>query len=411
MSYNSGYGSSSAPAGRSPSRPRNGAAAGAGAPPVRGGGVGDYPPPPAPPGGRGDYGGRSDYGRSDSGYAPPPPRGADDRYQRGGSSAAPGSSSSRYAPQQPRYDAPQPSSRYAAPDDRATRDALFSGSGYDHDTRRYPARAPAPSGGGAPAAAGEYQRRVHEREADGYFYSQEDEEHAYREARDRIERVKDQSVDTTRSALRKMREAEEAGASGMRRLQEQEEKLSTVESRMTDADYHATRADNKTDELTKLNKNFVAATFSFSNPFTSKKRREEKLRRQVEEQTRHAEEREAVRRAATEGHRTMDAALADAEGRHMPGHYPSAAAAGASSSATGRSRAYYMDDEVDDEKEREIDGNLDELSAGLGRLRMMGLSMGDAISRTSDQATRIGTRVDTVNDRVKRTGGKLERIS
>ncbi|KAI9175297.1 Protein transport protein S9 plasma membrane t-SNARE [Blastocladiella emersonii ATCC 22665] len=351
---------------------------------------------PAPSSSSG-YGSRGGYGgRSDSGYL-----GHDDG----------GSSSSRYgAPSPSRYPAPrQPQGGYPrAPQyDERGRDELFQGSGYDPRSRTGTGPSPPNAGGAYPPAAASYERRRHEREDEGYFYSAEDEEHAYQETRGAIERVKDQSVDTSRSALRRIRETEEVAAGTARKLQEQTDKLTHVEQKMTEAEYHAHRAENKTQDLQRLNKNFIASAFSFSNPFTRSKRKEEKLRREIDEKRRLEEEKEEQRKAGAAAHRAMETTIADAEGRHTPGHYPSR-----SGGANGgsRSRAHYLDGEEDCDKEREIDSNLDEISAGLGRLKMMASAMGDSIEASSRQADRISRKTDGVTDRVRRTDAKLGRM-
>ncbi|ORZ36626.1 hypothetical protein BCR44DRAFT_1432267, partial [Catenaria anguillulae PL171] len=193
----------------------------------------------------------------------------------------------------------------------------------------------------------------------------------------------------------------------MRRLQEQGDKLTQVEARMTDADYHANRAENKTQELQRLNKNFIASTFSFSNPFTKARRKEEKLRKEVDERKRVEQEHEEQRKAQRENARHMGTALDTAQGRHVPGQYGGAGPAPVTSGS--RSRAHYLEGEEDCDKEREIDNNLDEISSGLARLKMMGMAMGESIERSNQQIDRIDRRTDTVNDRVKRTEAKLGR--
>ncbi|KNE61843.1 hypothetical protein AMAG_07119 [Allomyces macrogynus ATCC 38327] len=402
MSYNSGY-----PAPRARSRSRGpaedryygGAPSPSSAQPpradsgymdpnARGRGYGDQ-------GGRGGYqGGQGGYG-SQGGYQSQYQGGYQSQYQ-GSSSYATSSSSSAVA-QRGQYYPPAPA------DARAE---LFQGSGYD--PRAGGGRGgPAPPPAGAPAP-GEYERRHHPQEAEGVFYSAEDEERAYQDTYAEIQQVKGESVQTSRSALRKIRETEEVAASSMRRLQEQNDKLTHVEERMTQAEYHAHKAENKTQDLQKLNKNFILSTFSFSNPFTRSKRKEEKLRKELEAKNKLAAEKEALRKENQAQQRNLETSLNDAEGKHTPGHYPGASS---SSAAPQRSRADYLPEEENCEMEREIDSNLDEISSGLGRLKMMGLAMGDAIDQSNEQLGRIDRRTDQVHDRVQRTGAKLHQMA
>ncbi|KNE62845.1 hypothetical protein, variant [Allomyces macrogynus ATCC 38327] len=392
MSYNSGY-----PAPRARSRSRGpaedryygGSSSPSAAQPPRAD-SGYMDPNARGRGGYGDQGGRGGY-QSQGGY-----QGGQGGYQSQyqGSSGYGASSSSSAVAQRGQYYPPAPA------DARAE---LFQGSGYDPRTG---GRSPAPPPAGAPS--GEYERRHHPQEAEGVFYSAEDEERAYQDTYAEIQQVKGESVQTSRSALRKIRETEEVAASSMRRLQEQNDKLTHVEERMTQAEYHAHKAENKTQDLQKLNKNFILSTFSFSNPFTRSKRKEEKLRKELEAKNKLAAEKEALRKENAAQQRNLETSLNDAEGRHTPGHYPGASS---SSAAPQRSRADYLPEEENCEMEREIDSNLDEISSGLGRLKMMGLAMGDAIDQSNEQLGRIDRRTDQVHDRVQRTGAKLHQMA
>ncbi|KAJ3358074.1 hypothetical protein GGF32_000776 [Allomyces javanicus] len=405
MSYNSGY---PAPRARSRSRgPADDRYYGASSSPAS---ASQQQPPRADSGymdpnarGRGyggDQGGRGGYqgGYQGSGYQSQGGYASQGGYQsqyHGSSGYGASSSSSSAVAQRGQYYPPAPA------DARAE---LFQGSGYDPRTGGRGGPAPPP----ASAPPGEYERRHHPQEAEGVFYSAEDEERAYQDTYAEIQQVKGESVQTSRSALRKIRETEEVAASSMRRLQEQNDKLTHVEERMTQAEYHAHKAENKTQDLQKLNKNFILSTFSFSNPFTRSKRKEEKLRKELEAKNKLAAEKEALRKENQAQQRNLETSLNDAEGRHTPGHYPGASS---SSAAPQRSRADYLPEEENCEMEREIDSNLDEISSGLGRLKMMGLAMGDAIDQSNEQLGRIDRRTDQVHDRVQRTGAKLHQMA
>ncbi|KAJ3370685.1 hypothetical protein GGF31_003999 [Allomyces arbusculus] len=343
---------------------------------------------------QGGYGSQGGYQGGQGGYQSQYQGGYQSQYQGGSSGYGPSSSSSAVA-QRGQYYPPAPA------DARAE---LFQGSGYDPRTGRSAAAPPPPAG----APQGEYERRHHPQEAEGVFYSAEDEERAYQDTYAEIQQVKGESVQTSRSALRKIRETEEVAASSMRRLQEQNDKLTHVEERMTQAEYHAHKAENKTQDLQKLNRNFILSTFSFSNPFTRSKRKEEKLRKELEAKNKLAAEKEELRKANQAQQRQLETSLNDAEGKHTPGHYPGASS---SSAAPQRSRADYLPEEENCEMEREIDSNLDEISSGLGRLKMMGLAMGEAIDQSNEQLGRIDRRTDQVHDRVQRTGAKLHQIA
>lgn len=260
-----------------------------------------------------------------------------------------------------------------------------SDSGYQHHR---------PTGASA-STSSRYRNQV-----DDYLSPQEE----FQLVREEIEHVKDKSVHSTRNALRRLRETEEVASASLRKLDEQSEKLSRVEAKMTQAEYHAHAAENKTQELQKLNRNFIVSTFSFSNPFTKSKRKEKELEKKLE-----------AERAAEFLNENIAAGNDDPRYSGASSHVPSSVAAntlsGGSSSKPMRSRAFRLDDEKHCEKEDEIDRNLEEISDGLSRLKQMGLTMTDTIEKSTHQITRIDKRTEDVHDRVRRTDTKLQKIA
>jgi septal ring factor EnvC (AmiA/AmiB activator) len=64
-----------------------------------------------------------------------------------------------------------------------------------------------------------------------------------------------------------------------------------------------------------------------------------------------------------------------------------------------------------DDKEVEIDSNLDQISNGLSRLKMMGMTMNQEIETQNDHIRRIDDKTSTVKDRVDGLNRNLNKIS
>ncbi|KAL7753039.1 Protein transport protein S9 plasma membrane t-SNARE [Sorochytrium milnesiophthora] len=251
------------------------------------------------------------------------------------------------------------------------------------------------------------ERRRHERQDEGYFYSKEDEEDAYQETFQEIQRVKGESVNSTRNALRRVREAEEVGTKSLRQLNEQSEQLAKAEGQILQAEYHAASAEVKTQNLEKLNRNFIVATISsaFSNPFNKAKRREKELAEKIETEKQLAANKENARKDARSTQQRNEAAIS---GGRVPG---SAGASSRRDDGPFRSRTNRLDEEENCEMENEIDSNLGEISSGLGRLKMLAMAQQDTINTQNNQLGRMDRSADDVHDRVRRTDGKLKRIA
>lgn len=60
-----------------------------------------------------------------------------------------------------------------------------------------------------------------------------------------------------------------------------------------------------------------------------------------------------------------------------------------------------------DDTEAEIDSNLDQISSGLGRIKMMGRAMNQEMVAQDDQIRRIQDKTSKTDERVQRSTGRL----
>ncbi|KAJ1965120.1 Protein transport protein S9 plasma membrane t-SNARE [Dimargaris xerosporica] len=105
------------------------------------------------------------------------------------------------------------------------------------------------------------------------------EQDEYDHVRGQIRTMKQDTLASSRNALKTLRETEQVGATTLKTLGDQTMQLSSVNQQLTIADLQTDVSLDKTAELKQLNRNFLVPTFG--NPFGRKKRKEQELQRQV----------------------------------------------------------------------------------------------------------------------------------
>ena len=75
-----------------------------------------------------------------------------------------------------------------------------------------------------------------------------------------------------------------------------------------------------------------------------------------------------------------------------------------------RSKYQFEADSEDEEMENEIDGNLDLLHGAAGRLKQLGVAMGEEVDAQNRHIDRIGGKVDKVDDEIALNRSRLDRI-
>ncbi|KAJ3060568.1 hypothetical protein HDU98_003491 [Podochytrium sp. JEL0797] len=271
------------------------------------------------------------------------------------------------------------------------------------------------NGGGAGRYAG--WENVHE-EDDNY----DDEGWLSRKTR----AVQDDSVNTTRRALQKARDAEDMAGRSLNQLNQQSEQLHRIEHRLDTADGHAKISEAKTGELKALNRWFFLPSFG-----ASKKAKEAEDRykaEMLENERRDADRRENVKNGGGYYSGAMGGSSRDVrgerDGRDRGGENgyrgggergdrnggPRGGGGGGYGGGYGKS--YTTPDGLDrDEMEEEIDGNLDEISGALHRLKMMGQTMGQEIESQTTHIRGINDKTDMVKDRVDKVNRDISKIN
>ncbi|GAA5908004.1 hypothetical protein JCM8208_004020 [Rhodotorula glutinis] len=215
--------------------------------------------------------------------------------------------------------------------------------------------------------------------------------------------IKQESLASTRNAVRIAREAEETARATLDKLGEQSDRIANTERHLDLAKAHNDRAVDETKELEALNKSIFRPTFTFNKQ--AKRDREE--RRLLDRHNAEKAERESVRREQYESRARIDSTF-----NTMDRDAENAAQARNRARARGAERSRYQFEATasDDEVEDEIDGNLDELSGVAGRLKMLSMTMGTEVDQQNKKIGKISGKVDVLDNNVVRSTQRLARV-
>jgi len=304
--------------------------------------------------------------------------------------ASPAPSQNPYSAPPPPYQPHAPNASYdgpSAPVDR-NRDALFG----NRPQPQHSHSTPPTQGGGAyarpdgyaPSSGGYGQGYSNSNNnSDRQMTEEEEEEEDVEAVKQQIRFTKQESVASSRNALRIAAQAEETGRNTLARLGQQGERLYNTEKNLDIATSHNRVADEKARELKTLNGSMFA--IHVKNPMKSKSRAEAEEKRVLERHEAERDERERTRQFGYESRDRVGRALNDV---------PSGGHAGRTQmSMAERSKYQFEADESDDEKEREIHNNLDQLSAITGRLKGLAMATGEEVDRQNQQIDKIMKKV------------------
>ncbi|KAF9481400.1 hypothetical protein BDN70DRAFT_905303 [Pholiota conissans] len=222
--------------------------------------------------------------------------------------------------------------------------------------------------------------------------------------------VKQESVNSTRNALRMAREAEETARNTLSRLGDQSEKLANTERHLDVSKGHSQRADDKTDELKQLNRSIFRPVITF-NKDSKRAAQEAKIQARYDQERDEREKammdiRETQNRigqAATYGRGDGDEELLGNHGRLKTADQRAAR-------MEQRKRYQFESNASDDEIEDELDDNLDEIGEATKRLKALAMAMGDETDNQIGRIKRIEDKTTDVDNRLFRNTERLKRI-
>jgi len=196
--------------------------------------------------------------------------------------------------------------------------------------------------------------------------------------------VKQESVNSTRNALRLAREAEETGRNTLARLGEQSEKLRDTERYLNTANTHSNRAADNTAQLKQLNRSIFLPAFH----------------RNKKPQAQAPDDSEVQYQARTRNDILNDDLPVGERLRTNQG----------SSRKEDRKRYQFESTGSDDEIEDEMSSNLDEISDATKRLKALGMAMGDELDHQNGYIDVIAEKTDRLDDKLRVNTDKLKKI-
>ncbi|OCF37633.1 synaptosomal-associated protein, 23kDa [Kwoniella heveanensis CBS 569] len=216
--------------------------------------------------------------------------------------------------------------------------------------------------------------------------------------------IKQESLASTRNALRLAREAEDSARGTIAKLADQSERIANSERYLDMAKANNQRAEDKADELKKLNRSIFRPAVTWNKD----------AKRQAEENKineRHAMERvdraKALNDISDTRKRLGNAANpspygAGYERQPLPGEQKA--------KKDARSRYQFDATASDDELEDELDENLDETYEVTKRLKNLATAMGDEVAGQNQRLTRVTDKTDNLEFAVMKNTERLKRI-
>lgn len=211
--------------------------------------------------------------------------------------------------------------------------------------------------------------------------------------------TKQQSAQSTRNALRIAAEAEESGRNTLGMLGSQGERLANTEHNLSLASTQNKIAEEKARELKKLNRSLFA--IHASNPFSAKRRLQEK-EQQIKADHRQGQiEREARRQTAYDSSQRVQGGLKSKS--ELAQKYKQR-------NTLERSKYQFEADSEDEDIENEIDDNLDGISSAVGRLNKLAVTTNDEVNRQNERLDVIADNTDNLDINVHLNTSRLANI-
>ncbi|KAL0072000.1 Protein transport protein S9 plasma membrane t-SNARE [Marasmius tenuissimus] len=212
--------------------------------------------------------------------------------------------------------------------------------------------------------------------------------------------IKQESVNSTRNALRMAREAEETARNTLTKLGDQSERLANTERHLDVSKGHSQKATDRTDELKQLNRSIFRPVIVF-NKDAKRAAQEAKVQGRYEEERLEREKAaQDVRETQNRLGRAQGYGRGDDEEGGGSGSGRFRSAAFQSARKDQRKRYQFEETASDDEMEDELDDNLDEISEVTKRLKALGSAMGQELDAQNK-------RIDTIEQKTVGLDGRL----
>ncbi|KAK4691741.1 protein transport protein SEC9, partial [Phenoliferia sp. Uapishka_3] len=239
--------------------------------------------------------------------------------------------------------------------------------------------------------------------------SQDPEEEEVEGIKQQMRFVKQESLASTRNAVRIAREAEETARATLDKLGDQSVAIKLTlpyglqENHLDMAKAHNSRAVDETKELEALNRSIFRPNMTWNKA----KKRDKEEQRILDRHNAEKEAREDTRREQYESQQRIQKTY---KGMDRAAETDAGARSRAKARGPERQRYQFEAGASDDEVEDEIDGNLDELSGLAGRLKMLATTAGTQVDAQNDRLRKITDKVDDLDTGLIRSTNRLARV-
>ncbi|KAG7089929.1 hypothetical protein E1B28_011561 [Marasmius oreades] len=228
--------------------------------------------------------------------------------------------------------------------------------------------------------------------------------------------VKQESVNSTRNALRLAREAEETARGTVEKLGDQSERLANTERHLDMSKSHSQHAADKTDELKKLNRSIFRPVITF-NKDAKRRAKEAQIQERYEEER---AERERTMLDVRETQNRLGRAATYGRGGDEDGEDLIGGPGGSGrfrnteeerkARRAQNSRYQFEATASDDEMEDEIDDNLDQLGEATKRLKALGMAMGSELDTQNRRIDNITSKTDRLDSNLSNVTRRQKKI-
>lgn len=216
----------------------------------------------------------------------------------------------------------------------------------------------------------------------------------------RMKFIRREDVNLTHSALRSAAMAEESGRNALGMLGAQGERIVVADRSLELADTQNKIATDKTRELRTLNRSMFAP--HISNPFTSKRRLQEREEQIKSERMRQQVVREDLRSREFDSQQRILSGLNDNKISETAQKYKKY--------DKERSKYMFEEDSEDEALEDEIDNNLTQLHQASKRLHKLALTTNEELKKQNEQLANMGEKVDKLDVGVHLNTSRLAHI-
>jgi len=206
--------------------------------------------------------------------------------------------------------------------------------------------------------------------------------------------VRQESVNSTRNALRLAREAEETGINNLQRLGAQSEALANTELHLDISAGHSARAEDRTSELKKLNRSIFVPVITFNKDARrAKQDAKYKARHEAE-----LESREEVMKDYRSTQQVVE-----------KGIFGGGSGSGQERRAW-RSGRTTEEATASDEDEEELGSNLDDIEQAVRKLKGIAVDTNAVLDKQNSTLNRITGKVDKLDSHIFTNTSKLNRV-